>query len=185
MSKTIKFGTLFMAALCASAAQAATLTYNYTGNEFTVAVSPQTTTNFVSGSFTLPAALGDNLFNEAITPSTYSFSDGLQTMTNANSAIEFFDISTGGSGQITGWYIYLYTVGELDNDIIYTSSIYGGGIVCGVCDFVSNVNSGESGEVINDPGTWTPEPSTVALMSLGILAGAFVARKRLVHPEVR
>jgi len=90
MSKTIKFGTLFMAALCASAAQAATLTYNYTGNEFTVAVSPQTTTNFGFRLFHLTGRI------RPTTSSTRrshrppnSFSDGLQTMTNATARSSF------------------------------------------------------------------------------------------------
>src|SRR5262245_53389470 len=53
--------------------------YSYTGNHFTMAASPYTTNDFISGSFDLATPLGNNVPLTAITPTSFSFSDGVQT----------------------------------------------------------------------------------------------------------
>src|SRR5215469_6254383 len=84
--------------------------YQYRGPDFTSATSPYTTSDFVSASFQLPAALGGNLtgvtvcpVSEAACTAPYSVSDGVDTLTNANSTIQFFRISTNAEGIPTTW----------------------------------------------------------------------------------
>jgi hypothetical protein len=181
MNKTIWLGIFFMAAFYASCAMAGVITYTYTGNDFTQANSPSSTSDFVSGFFTVTAPLGDSLSAVSISPSTYSFSDGVQTMTNANSSIDYFDISTDGSGNISGWIIWVYQNGIPGEDYIYTAT-YIPVLTSEATDVGLNAATGEGGDNVSDPGRWTespsptPEPSSVALMSIGMLALAFVAR---------
>jgi hypothetical protein len=67
----------------------------------------------VSGTFELQDALGSNLAGSQITPTSFSFTDGVNTITDANVAgdpqlynVEF-DFYTDTGGDITGWSIYL------------------------------------------------------------------------------
>src|ERR1700678_2331892 len=87
---------------------ASSVTYTYTGNDFNITTFPYTTSDSVSGDFTPATALGDDLSDMAITPATYSFTDGVQTFTNASPpSTVTFDVSTGATGAITEWYILL------------------------------------------------------------------------------
>ena len=58
--------------------------YTYTGNDFTNVTGPFTTSNYVTGSVTLSAALGDNLGPVMVTPNAFSFSDGVDTISSTN-----------------------------------------------------------------------------------------------------
>jgi hypothetical protein len=120
---------LFFAIGFASPAQADS-TYTYTGNPYTVCngnYSP--CSNYeVTGSFTVSTPLGADLNNQAITPTSFSFTDGSLTLTQSNTTSSYFDMSTDGSGNISGWslgavlnniFYYGYEVGS--NDSIYTS----------------------------------------------------------------
>ena len=78
-------------------------TYTYTGNVFTTAYAPFTLANSVSGSFTI-TTLSPDLLDDPVTPTTFSFSDGVNTFTNTNASItEYFEVSTNASGAITNW----------------------------------------------------------------------------------
>jgi len=67
----------------------------------------------VSGAFQLPDALGNNLAGARITPSSFSFTDGVNTITDAGMAGDpllynvDFRIHTDSNGDITSWAIYL------------------------------------------------------------------------------
>jgi hypothetical protein len=148
-------------------------TYTYTGTAFQSATAPYTTSEFVSGFFTIPSALGDNLANEGITPTSYSFTDGVQTFSNASPPPDVtFDISTDGSGTIDGWLINL----ESGFNQVATSTQE---------DF--GTSSGGEGLVFLDEGTWqasgggaspVPEPGNLGLIGLG-LAAIVAARRKL------
>ncbi len=83
--------------------------YDYTGQPFAFAQAPYTTSDRLSGSIDLPSALPPFL------PSTnirallqgFSFSDGVQTRTPANSDVCRFDVATDGSGNIVAWTVGL------------------------------------------------------------------------------
>lgn len=162
---------LLMAIISAPHAQADTV-YTYTGNPYTTALSPYTTSMFVSVTFTLAAPLGNNFPFATITPASYSVSDGLQTLTNLNSTIAFFQVGTGPSGIPTSWTI------RVDQGL---SSI--------ITDWDSadaaHFSNGTSlGIVRGAPGTWTvttstPEPGTLGSLSTGMIGlGLFLWLKR-------
>ena len=106
--------------LVATAALGAT-TYSYTGPLFTSANPPYTLSMRITGSFTTAVPLPPNMPMTAIGPSgnglalSWSFTDGLNTFTNANSD-EFgdafgdsrrFRVATDGNGFINDWEIVL------------------------------------------------------------------------------
>lgn len=156
-----------------------TITYTYTGNDFEVASGPYTTSDFVSGFFTLTTALGDNLVDDSITPASYSFSDGVQTFSSSSPPSDVtFDVSTNSSGAINGWFI---DVGSGANFVSTATT-------------PNQEDQGEDGfaGAANNffaEGTWVqtesgggsavPEPSNVGLVGLGLLAMAVVVRRRV------
>jgi hypothetical protein len=56
--------------------------YTYTGHDFTVVNGPYTTSDFESVSVTLSSPLAYNSGLTGYTPTAFSFSDGVQTLTN-------------------------------------------------------------------------------------------------------
>jgi hypothetical protein len=89
----------------------ANVTYEYTGLNFEGISGSCTTSDSVTGSVTFSAPLTDNLSLASVIPASFSFSDGLQTLTNTNPnfTLSLFQFSTDGTGQITGWNIELET----------------------------------------------------------------------------
>jgi hypothetical protein len=84
--------------------------YSYTGNPFTLVTSPYTTNDFISGSFDLATPLGNNVPLTAITPTSFSFSDGLQTLLATTPGLVFsFTIQTDATGIPSRWSIALST----------------------------------------------------------------------------
>ena len=178
-------GMLTMAIFVPGAHAGTITTYTYTGNDFTLVNSPYTTSNSIQGNFTI-ATLADNLSFGSITPTSYDFTDGVQTGNQTNSTVSVFEVSTNGEGQITDWDIELSIgAGFLTTD--WAGSIIGGG------DIGNNENGG-IGFVNNDSGTWaattTPEPSTFVLIPAGLVAVALLqvrgkkiqVKTRAAHP---
>ena len=82
--------------------------YTYTGNPFGFDDAPYVSTDFVSITFTVTNPLAANLLIDGhvlsnVTPTSYSFSDGVQTLDTGNSSILFFNLGTDGSGHIINW----------------------------------------------------------------------------------
>src|SRR5664280_1104768 len=92
----------FMSLLGFSPANADTI-YTYTGYDFTTADAPYTTTDKVTGTIDLAVALVDDFGPGAISPVSFSFSDGVQTLTNSNSAIAANVFETNSAGTIVQW----------------------------------------------------------------------------------
>jgi hypothetical protein len=113
MSKLNLIGLIGCAILLGTP-QAHATTYTYTGNDFpqsgitdnTPPDGTYTTSMSVTGSFTVANPL-PNFFSGFITPTSFSFSDGRNTITNSNAGIigTFFDVFTNGSGAIINWNI--------------------------------------------------------------------------------
>ena len=95
------------------AAGAATLTY--TGNNFTrinnfggpsIPPVPYTTADKITGSLEIAAPLASNLTEAVITPTSFTFTDGVNTYTNGNAGSDF-RFWTNGSGEIIFWHVNL------------------------------------------------------------------------------
>jgi hypothetical protein len=91
--------------------------YTYTGQPFTTFISFIGTTGSdkyacpsicsLKGSFTIAAPLGDNLALQAISPSRFSFTDGVFRIGNTDHGLFVlsFDVGTDATGTIDSWVI--------------------------------------------------------------------------------
>lgn len=174
-------GVLIWAAFCTPLANAGAV-YTYTGNDFTSASAPFTTSEYITGSFTVATALGANLSLASITPTSFTFSDGVDTVTNLNANSDLFQVATNNLGQINDWYIDInYNVG--DGPLIQTLGPIRDLSNC-CADIAENASHTLSASnPKGDNGSWVatgaaPEPSPFVLTTTALLALAFAARKR-------
>jgi len=160
----------------------ADIIYTYTGNPmglednagYVCGGSPPCT---MTGSFTVATPLGNNfgaatspntLFSN-VTPESFSFTDGNQTITTDPM---YFGVTTDASGDISTWFIIVGNSNDGGAEIA-VENIGGNG------DGDESIAPSPSYAAYNrDPGSWTetsvssaPEPSTTVLVSLG---GAFL-----------
>lgn len=180
---TVVLCGLLLAALSSTAALADTI-YTYTGNPFTTTEvgGIYTSSDFISGSFTVATPLAADSPYGAITPESFSFSDGIQTFNSLSTSLAFFGVATDDTGNIVGWYISLSADDHVSN--LNTST----GNVIGVADEAKIDQAGTIDRVFvfNDPGTWTtsdpstvPEPSSLLLLGTGVIGAAGAMRRKL------
>ncbi len=168
---------------CISGPATAQVTYDYTGNNFTTTVGAYTTTDFLSGQLTLGSALADN-FNGFVTPTAFSFSDGIQTLTNSTPLAQAgFLLITDATGAITQWQWLVKAVSGAEMLSIGLGASGVDGTV--LADGVSHATSGS-------PGVWSPattlnaapeiDPSSAASGLVVLVGGLLVFRGRRQQP---
>lgn len=172
--------------LAAFANVAAATTYTYTGTNYLTVSGGYTTSMQITGSFTTASPLAANLSNARIGPSglnlvtSWSFNDGVQTLTNANSELLYgnldaFDVSTDGLGNITAFSIGFMnpvgtnTVGQLINLILIRSSGSVSGSLAAIGATCASVTSGGVNNGVCSAGT-TPINSQANSYSGGTFA---------------
>jgi len=152
----------------------ANVTYVYTGNPFTDVSGPYTTSDMVTGSVEFSSPLPANMPFTTVTPLSFLFSDGVQTIGNPAEASNF-QFGTGSSGAITVWTVFMQTpAGGISTD-------NGGSLATG--DRGSMRLPPPAFGFTDVPGTWTifqtPDAgsSTLALLSLSLTALGVATRQ--------
>ena len=155
--------------------QAVPITYTYTGNPFITVHAPYTTSDFVSGMLTLAAPLAANMPLTIVSPIdiiAFSFSDGVQTITQPNATGYQFSFATGSTGAITAWSISIVSTQGLI-DTVSTPEAFD----LAQFDRAFALNRGA-------PGTWTSDGapvsdtgSSLSMMTLTLIALGVAARK--------
>lgn len=159
----------------------ASVVYDYAGHDFTGVSGPYTTADSVTGSMTLSAALGDNLNLATVTPTAFSFSDGVQTISSPNTSSFMF--STDASGNITQYNVSLLT--PLGPGTIAAINV----LTLTTEDDVS-FNGSTATTGVTSPGVWstaavTPLPAALPLFATGLgLTGLFGWRRKRKGPAI-
>jgi len=152
--------------------QAVPATYQYTGNPFTFATGPYTTSDFVTAMITLTGPLGAN-FSGFVSATAFTFSDGFQTITDISAFASNFFFKTDAAGAITNW------------DLVVVNNNPFGSITTANSTnvFDEAFFFFDSGLVRDDPGKWSvagavaDTGSTLSLMTLTLMALGLVARQ--------
>lgn len=173
----------------AGGAATAQVTYHYSGNHFTFVEGAYTAMQSVQGSLTLSSPLPANLSGATITPSAFSFSDGIVTITNSSVGlfVNSFTVWTNSARQITEWDI---DVDLFSPDLVFEHEITTAHAPClgppepPGCLFSEDAGSFPSGNAgfTLVPGSWAEATPTVLLAELltdvtGVGPGKSLANK--------
>ena len=174
-------------ALVSTSAPAQTYVYTYTGNDFTSASGPYTTSDKVTGSITFSAQLGDNYEgNPSANMLFFNFSDGVGPQNiggvpGIHLLLQDSIFGTDASGAIDSWNFEVLDFlppNSAETKGIQTENDSGNVIDSGNLDEESGI-VGE-GSVSANPGVWvltvTPEPS-VDLLFVSFAALVLASRR--------
>ena len=181
LTKIIQFSCIAVGVLAATV-HAATITYTYNGNSFTDVTGPYTTSDMVTGFVTFDNPLAANLPLTAETPTAFSFSDGVQTITSANATSTDFIFATGRHGEIVEWLVEVETSGGAS---LIESGDEGPGTSedIGLMDVGRGFNSGNSG-VWTGGGVSVPDSGAAILLLLASLTTLGVTGRRFERSAV-
>lgn len=174
----------------------ASVIYTYTGNNFnSFTGSTFDSSMSVSGYIELNEFLAPNLINQSVNPLSYSFTDGVSTLTNSDvvpgGSSDLFEFYTDLNGNITMWDVNISLspvapseLGDTShfiktrNEVTpFTDEIIDFGSL-GVCITLESGNNCSvfnvsRGEVSNNTGTWSvstvPIPAAIWLFLSGII----------------
>jgi hypothetical protein len=185
---------LLLAIGCPSSSAHALTMYTYSGNDFTTVTPPYTTSDRVTGDFTLVSPLAANMLLTNITSqmSTVSFTDGVNSIENIGDNIVRVEVATDGSGHIDQWLVALESpsrvvegvVGLIDTfnrsgDIVDVGNVDTCvQVIAGACTVFANV---ALGSILSNPGVWSssvPEPSSWFLLGAGLAGLGYFSRRR-------
>ena len=183
----------------------ASVIYYYTGNNFDSFTGGMYDSSMsVSGYIELDDFLAPNLVNQNINPLSYSFTDGVSTLTNNDivpgGSQDTFQFYTNVTGSITMWDVRVslrpvapselgdtsHYIKTRKEDTPFTHEIIDSGIF-GTCITLQApqecaVFNTSGGEIINEPGRWVisavPVPAAVWLFGSGLLGLIGVARRK-------
>ncbi len=181
----------------AGTASALSLTYTYIGNNFTTALAPFTTSDSVTGSFTIDCGLtggsgdckslafGD--ISSAVT--SFSFSSGPVSVSDVTpTLIQQFSMSTNTLAEPLRWNLRFRDLSSVPLRDLQTADIFTSiqfitdrmeCIVAG-CPRLPAIRTEAANT--NSPGDWVvttaPEPSTLALFATGLALLAFIGWRR-------
>jgi len=170
----LKTGLLYAILVLPLPALAQATDYTYTGKDFTSVDRTFSSTDKVTGTFVVSSPLGDDLSYASLTPTTFSFSDGVNTLNNTDSVATIFDVSTSNSGQITEWDISIVGLSDTITTADNGSSIVDADIGTSGTTFAYNTGT---------PGTWkstsVPEYSSplYVIFSAAVIGIGFLARR--------
>jgi hypothetical protein len=178
--KTKLLGLMALVTLLGLSPASADTIYTYTGNDFTFASSPYTTTDMVTGTIDLSTALGDNFGPATITPVSFTFSDGVQTISNTTSSLvsaKFLSFSTDALGNIIGWDIDLQTTAGTLLTFNVPGATADGGCEPEGCSVLSTTTAASN---VGDAGVWatTPLPAALPLFATGLGALGLLGWRR-------
>jgi hypothetical protein len=174
--------SVFVALSLFLSAAKADVVYNDTGNDFTFAQAPYSTSDFLSASLTFASPLPDNLSytSEADALISWSVTDQIDTLDDRNAYIHRANFATNAAGVIVAWDLSVDNYGVSPTPpIVYelwTSNClqYGCASPKDLRGLPIFEGSGENPLNSNSPGTWgevsvaAPEPVSVALVVIGL-----------------
>ena len=216
LKRASKF-VLVLALACWGAIAHASIILHYQGNTFTdtdllgptTPADLYTTSDSATGWIELSSVLAANLNFATVTPLSFSFTDGVNTIDDSNVTLSLFTFETDASGVIVGWGINLGRSFEssgtwFDQQIVTSSGAlnpvtvetidFGVDILCGPgssslgCVIGGDPHYIQDGLVRDAPGAWSyqvPAPATVALFGIGLAGLGWSKRQRSLPFRVR
>jgi len=178
----------------------ASVVYSYTGKPFVDVSGTITDSMSVTGTMKLDTAMIPDLMAATQNPLSFSFFDGVQTITQDDYDSASFIFSTDSTGQITEWMVSLEnditvpsmqgdsggTIISLNNTFNTIAEIKDDITVQTIGDYQPFFGTNEilsgSGIVVGNPGVWTtaavPLPATAWLFGSGLVGLVAAGRRR-------
>jgi hypothetical protein len=171
-------GAVTVLLFAGSGIAAASVQYNFVSSPFNTFINttcPPTCN--LTGSFTVATALPPNLVVDQgfFTPISFSFTDGVSTVTNLTASFSEFSVGTNASGKIVTW--------DISADDAFSQMF-------AFSDPPTETQEGNNAQTYQayffgntSGGSWTvvPEPSTLLMLGSSVFGLAGLLRKKLTR----